>query len=102
MPVSRTFRYRVALFAAALVLNFMLLGAAAPAALDMFVGARSVVQNEPLSDCSTKAKTALNSVLQNAFEAGDGTGQWLAYGRLDSSGHSSAAAAVHSYPVDTG
>ncbi|MGA8535592.1 MAG: hypothetical protein WB615_15900 [Candidatus Tumulicola sp.] len=100
--MTRTSRYRLASFAAALVINVALLSAAAPAEIEMVIGARTTVTNEPVSDCSAKAKTALNTVLQNAFEAGDGTGQWLAYGPLDSSGHSSATAAIHCYPLDTG
>jgi hypothetical protein len=95
-------RYRVALFSVALTLNCVLAGTSASAAFDMVVGSRSVVQNKPVSDCSTKAKSALNSVLQNAFEAGAGTGQWLAYGPQDSSGHSSASAAIHCFPVGNG
>jgi hypothetical protein len=100
--VARTSRYRLASFAVALTLNVALLTAAAPAEIEMVIGTRTTVANEPVSDCSAKAKTALNAVLQNAFEAGDGTGQWLAYGPLDSSGHSSATAAIHCYPVDNG
>jgi hypothetical protein len=94
-----TFRYRAALFGLALTLGFAFSGAKAPAALEMVLGDRQVVPNAPVSDCSTKAKAALNSVLVNAFEAGDGTGQWLAYGPLDSSGHASATAAIHCYPL---
>jgi hypothetical protein len=100
--VASSSRYRLASFAVVLVLNVGLLTAVAPAEIEMVIGARTTVANEPVSDCSAKAKTALNAVLQNAFEAGDGTGQWLAYGPLDSSGHSSATAAIHCYPVDTG
>jgi hypothetical protein len=100
--LSITSRYRVGLVAAAFALNLVLAVTPASAELNMVLGARAVVQNAPVSDCSAKAKTALNAVLQNAFEAGDGTGQWLAYGPLDSSGHSSATAAIHCYPVDTG
>jgi hypothetical protein len=95
-------RRRLTTFAVALTLNVAFLSAAAPAEIEMVIGARTTVANAPISDCSAKAKTALNTVLQNAFEAGDGTGQWLAYGPLDSSGHSSATAAIHCYPVDTG
>lgn len=92
---------RIGLLAVDLALAFGLTGTTAPAALDMFVGARTVVKNEPLSACNAKAKTALNAVLENALEADD-TGQWQAYGTLDSSGHSSAAAAVHCYPLGDG
>ena len=100
--MNRSFRLRLASFAVAFSVSAALLTATAPAEIEMVVGARTTVANAPVSDCSAKAKTALNAVLQNAFEAGDGTGQWLAYGPLDSSGHSSATAAIHCYPVDTG
>jgi hypothetical protein len=99
--VARMSYHRVALLVAGLALAFGLTGTVAPAALDMYVGARTIVKSEPLSDCNTKAKSALNAVLENALEADD-TGQWQAYGTLDSSGHSSAAAAIHCYPVDNG
>lgn len=95
-------RYRVALFAAGIALNFALLSTAASAAITMVVGPRTVVQNMPVSDCSTRAKSALNTVLVNAFEAGAGTGQWLARGPVDSSGQASSAAAIHCFPVDKG
>ncbi len=95
-------RSRAALFTAVLTSAFVLGSAPAPAALDMVVGARRVVQNEPVSTCSSKAKTALSAQLPTVFEAGDGTGQWLGYGTADSTGHSSAAAAIHCYPVGNG
>ncbi|HTU81122.1 MAG TPA: hypothetical protein VMF61_03275 [Candidatus Acidoferrales bacterium] len=90
--------------AAALAIALVSWFSAAPARADlsMVVGPKTVVPNEPVSACSAKAKSALNAVLQNAFEAGDGTNQWLAYGQLDSSGHSSETAAIHCYPLDTG
>ncbi len=100
--MNRSSRHRLVSFAVAFVVSATLLTAAAPAENEMVIGARTTVPNESVSACSAKAKTALNAVLQNAFEAGDGTGQWLAYGPLDSSGHSSATAAIHCYPVDTG
>jgi hypothetical protein len=102
LPVAKTSTNRCALFAAAFALAFGASGTPAPAALDMYVGARTVVQNEPIADCSTKAKNALNAVLQNAFEAGEGTGQWLAYGPPDYAGHPNATAVIHCFPVDTG
>ena len=95
-------RFRLASFAVAFAASAATLTAHASAEIEMVVGPRTTVANEPVSDCSAKAKTALNAVLQNAFEAGDGTGQWLAYGPLDSSGHSSATAAIHCYPVESG
>ena len=100
--MARVPRYCVAAFAAAVILDFALVSTAASAAVDMSIGNKTVVQSGPLSQCSAKAKSALNSVLQSAFEAGAGTGQWLAYGPADSSGSSSVAAAIHCFPVDKG
>jgi hypothetical protein len=102
LTVAKTPRYRVATAGLIFAFAFALANAAAPAALDVFVGARNVVANEPISACSSQARNALNAVLQNAFEAGQGTGQWLAYGPADSSGHSSATAAIHCFPLDSG
>lgn len=100
--MARMSLFSAALCAGAFAASVALSSAAAPAALDMYVGARNVVQNANVSDCSAKAKTALNGVLHSAFEAGDGTNQWLGYGPADSAGHSSAAAAIHCYPIDHG
>ncbi|MGC1381877.1 MAG: hypothetical protein WA814_12745 [Candidatus Baltobacteraceae bacterium] len=94
-------RRRVVPLAGACALAVVLSGTPAPAAIDMYVGARTVVQNQPVSSCSLKAKTALNAVLQDAVEAGE-TNQWQAYGPPDSSGHASAGAAIHCYPLDNG
>lgn len=96
-------KVRSTVLAAACVLTLGATTLPAPAALDMAVGARKVVKNQPVSGCNAAAKTALDSVLQDASEIGSGdTGEWRAYGPADSSGHSSAAAAVHCYPTDDG
>ena len=93
---------RVVAIGIAVIVNVAIVSAAADAAVDMSVGTRSVVQNGAVGQCSAKAKSALNSVLTGAFEAGAGTGQWVAYGAPDSSGSVSSAAAIHCYPVDKG
>ena len=96
-------RIRTALPAAACALALGAAALPASAALDLAVGARKIVKNQPVSGCNAAAKNALNSVLSDAAEIGSGdTGEWRAYGAPDSSGHSSAAAAVHCYPVDDG
>lgn len=100
--MNKIFGSRAVLFSVALTVNVALVGAIAPAAVDMTAGTRAVVPNKPVSDCSARAKSALNSVLQSAGEAGAGTGQWLAYGPADSSGQASAAAAIHCFPLDKG
>ncbi len=100
--MTRSFYARLASVAAGLAVALGVTGGAARADLNMVLGTRTVVDTGPVSDCSAKAKSALNTVLQNAFEAGDGTGQWLAYGPLDSTGHSSETAAIHCYPLDKG
>ncbi|MBV9718511.1 MAG: hypothetical protein JOZ77_04285 [Candidatus Eremiobacteraeota bacterium] len=74
-------------------------GRPASAALDFFIGARTVVKDAPLSACNGKARDALISVLGKAAEYGD-TGNWEGLGATDASGNSFAAAAVHCYPLD--
>jgi hypothetical protein len=96
--VPRTFA-RGAVIAAGFALTVGLAGRPAPAALDMVIGDRTVVKNEPLSSCNAKAQGALDSVLGKAAEYGD-TGNWEGYGATDSSGNSFAAAAIHCYPLD--
>jgi hypothetical protein len=96
--VARTLA-RVTVVAAGFVLAVGLAGRPAPAALDMVIGDKNVVKNEPLSSCNTKAQSALISVLGKAAEYGD-TGNWEGYGATDASGNSFAAAAIHCYPLD--
>ena len=101
--MTRTTGYRFALLAGGFALAFGMAGTNSSAAIDLAVGARNVVKNQPVSACNSKAKTALNAVLQNAAEIGEGdTGEWEAYGAADSSGHPSAGAAIHCYPIDNG
>jgi hypothetical protein len=90
---------RPVIFAAGLALAFGLAGRPAPAELDMVIGARNVVKNEPLSSCNTKARQALIAVVGKAGEYGD-TGSWLGSGEADTSGNSFASAAIHCYPLD--
>jgi hypothetical protein len=97
--VATTFCTRLVVLALGLSLAFGLTGKPAPAALDVTVGARNVVKNQPLSSCNSKASDALTSVLGKAAEYGD-TGNWVGYGAIDASGNSFAAAAIHCYPLD--
>jgi hypothetical protein len=69
----------------------------------MNVGAAKVVQSQPVSACNNAAKSALNSVLQNAVELGSGdTGEWEAFAAPDSANGSTAAAAIDCYPLAGG
>jgi len=97
--VAKTFCNRAVVLAVGFALAIGSTRATAPAALDVFVGARKVVKNQPLSACNAGAKSALSSVLQNASEVGD-TGEWKASGPSDASGNAFAAAAIHCYPLD--
>ena len=94
---------RFALFSAACAVAFGMMTTTSPAALDFVVGARTVVKSEPVSNCNAQARKTLDAVLQDAAEVGSGdTGEWRAYAAADASGHSSAAAAIHCYPLDDG
>lgn len=95
--------HRLSRFAAAatfFVACAVFLTSAARAEILMATGDSATVPNAPISDCNAKAKTALDSVLQNAGD--NGSGVWLAYGPADSSGHSSATAAIHCFPIGNG
>lgn len=92
---------RFAVLTATFALSFGIAGIPARAALDVNVGARSVVKSGPLGDCDSKASRALISVLGKSAEVGD-THQWVALGAVDTAGSSFAAAAVQCYPLDGG
>jgi hypothetical protein len=97
--VAKKFGSRIAVFGVAFALAAGLAGTRARADLDVYVGARNVVKNEPLSSCNDKAKSALMSVLGRVASYGD-TGNWLGTGAYDASGSSFAAATIHCYPLD--
>jgi hypothetical protein len=100
---ARTVARRTALFSAACAAAFGMTTTTSPAALDFAVGARTVVKSEPVSNCNAQARKTLDAVLQDAAEVGSGdTGEWRAYAAPDASGHPSAAAAIHCYPLDDG
>ncbi|MBV8372065.1 MAG: hypothetical protein JOY69_02290 [Candidatus Eremiobacteraeota bacterium] len=97
--MNRTHR-RFATAVSALVASTALLAAPARAEILIVIGDSMTVTSAPIADCNAKAKTALNSVLQSAGD--NGSGVWLAYGPPDSSGHASASAAIHCFPLDNG
>lgn len=99
--MTRAFCYRAGVLIVSFVVAFGSIAEKAPAALDMAVGARKVVKGA-VSACNSAAKSALDSVLQDAQQIGTGnTGEWVAYGPSDSSANgSTAAAAIHCYPLD--
>jgi hypothetical protein len=97
--VARTVCTRLGVLAIALSLAVGMAVKPARAALDVIVGARNVVKDEPLSSCDTKASRALISVLGKSAEVGS-THEWEAMGAVDTAGSSFAAAAVHCYPLD--
>jgi hypothetical protein len=100
--VGRSLLSRLAVCAVALILALGYSAAAASAALEMSTGLRHIEQTGAIEDCGAKAKTALNTNLQNAFETAPGSGMWLAYSTADANGHASAAAAIHCFPVGKG
>ncbi|MDE2481820.1 MAG: hypothetical protein KGN02_06485 [bacterium] len=94
------YRYRAACAAAALACGLALTNAPARANLDTVIGTRTVVPDKPMSDCSARAKSALTTVMNSAFEAGQGSGQWIGVVRVG--GSASAAAVIECHPLDAG
>ncbi len=93
---------RLVLCTAGIAVSAIVCGAAAPAAVEMSTGIRYVMPAGTLDDCSAKAKTALAAYLQTPTEATQGSGEWLAFGPLGSTGPATAAAAVRCYPLTKG
>jgi hypothetical protein len=77
-----------------------LTAAPALATVDMYAGPPVTFANAPIADCSTKAKTALDSALTGAVEIGTGTGMWVAKDAPDP--NTEASAAVHCFPTADG
>jgi hypothetical protein len=91
---------RTRLFALALAGAMASLVASAHGAIDMSTGIRYVVTSGTLADCSAKAKSSLNTFLENATETTAGSASWIATGPVG--GGSTAAAAVHCVALDRG
>jgi hypothetical protein len=95
----RTFPYRCALFAVALALDAVVCAAPAPAAIDIAIGDQRVVQNQPLSDCTTRAQNALRTLLQTPSQAGAGT-ELMAEAPVEAPATPPRAASIHCFPLD--
>ncbi|MDQ2992386.1 MAG: hypothetical protein M3R30_06145 [Candidatus Eremiobacteraeota bacterium] len=100
--MTRLPRLSAGVLGAVLAIAVVVVQTPANAAIDMVSGARGTAKVASADDCSAKAKAALAGTLQAPFEAGQGSGQWIAFGSPDADGHSSSSAAVHCFPVDKG
>jgi hypothetical protein len=89
------------LFAATLFLG-SLSHAPAIAAVDFSAGIRHVSDTGSLSDCSVKAKGALEAYLPGATESSQGSGEWFAMGQNLATGAPSSGATVRCYPLAKG
>lgn len=99
----KTLPYRIVSLAAGFGLALSCTAAKAPAALDMFVGAKKVVENQPVSACNAAAKSALDGVLQNSLALGGSTsGEWEGYAPAVTADGTTAVASIHCFPVGTG
>lgn len=95
--MKRTLRHRLGVLALVFIASIALSTVAATASVEMAAGPQQVVSNQPLDQCDTQAKSALDAVLQNAYGANN---IFMAYGTRG--GRPSDAAAVHCYPLDNG
>lgn len=68
----------------------------------MSIGDRRTVQNQPVSDCNTRAQAALTTTLQRPDEIGDGTGEWRAYTKVEAPATPPEAVSIHCFPIDNG
>ena len=94
--------FRLAAILAAAAIDFAVCAAPAPAALDVAMGESRVVDNQPLSDCNTRAQAALTAVLQRPDEVGDGTGEWRALTKVEAPATPPEAGSIHCFPIGNG
>jgi hypothetical protein len=94
--------YRLALCALACAFSVAAATLPARAALDTAIGPRITVASAPMSDCNTRAQGALQSVLQSAFEAGAGSGEWVAAERITPTSDASGSAIIECHAVGSG
>jgi hypothetical protein len=93
---------RAAVVSGALLIGLGLSTPRAPAAVDFSVGIRRVSDTGSLSDCSSKAKEALDAFLLNATESSPGSGDWSAQSANGMAGTPTAAAVVRCFPLPKG
>lgn len=94
--------YRAVLLAAGFVAASICTVTTASAGLDMAVGARKVVQGQPISACNSAAKSALQGAQLSAQELGTDSGEWEGYGAGTTLDGTTTAAAIHCFPTDGG
>jgi hypothetical protein len=98
--VTRTSRYRAALFAASLLVSVALVGAHAQAALDLVVGPHLAVPGKTIADCGVRSQAALTTVLGSGIKAGDDGTNWLGFSRPG--GATAAVIVIHCLTMDSG
>jgi hypothetical protein len=100
--VKFAFAQRRSLFVACLIAALALSAGGARAGIVMSTGIRYVAGSAPVSQCSTKAQTALDAFLGNATESPPGSGDWIATGPVGGIGPVTASAVVRCSPVGDG
>lgn len=99
--VTRRLVQRITIAMAGLALAMSATALRAPAALDMALGDRKVVDNQPISACDASAKAALTAVVNNASEISE-TSEWVGYAPATGPDGTVATAAIHCFPVGSG
>jgi hypothetical protein len=102
IAVTSRLLQRIGVLTAGIVLAMSATALRAPAALDMALGDRRVVDNQPVSACDASAKAALTQVVSNAAEASPGSGEWVGYEPATGPDGIVATAAIHCFPVGGG
>lgn len=92
---------RIAVVTAGVALAMSATTMRAPAALDMAIGDRKVVDNQPVSACNAAAKAALTAVINDASELG-ASGEWVGYAAATGPDGTVASAAIHCFPAGSG
>lgn len=92
---------RTAIAATAMALALSATALRAPAALDMAIGDRKVVDNQPVTACDAAAKAALTQVVNDATEIGSSS-QWVGAAPPAGPDGTVATAVIHCVAVGSG
>lgn len=92
---------RLALIAIAAIVASLACGSNASAGVEISTGIR-YVGTGPITECSTKAQSALSTYMQDPTEVKPGSGDWLAFGPKGQVGAPTSSAAARCYPLPAG
>ena len=99
--MTSSYLRRIGVATAGVALAMSMTALRSPAALDLALGDRKVVSNQPVTACDASARAALGQVVHSAVEIG-ATDQWVGVAPATGPDGTVAVAVVHCVAVGNG